>query len=497
MNFEETLERTIREESAKHIKRFHDYHNRVHVDFLRKSKMISNPLSKIIRSHDYWKFDRKFNPFYVQGNAKAIAKSITKKIQDGTYSPNNPHIKHIPKSSGGQRELTIFQIPDAAVSNLFYKRLLLKNKHRFSSFSYAYRNDRNVHFAIQDISVDLTYSARTFIAEFDFSDFFGSIDHSFLYAQFDQNGFFISPEEDRVIRAFLSKRPRGIPQGTSISLFLANLACWQLDKNLEKEGLRFARYSDDTLIWSPNYDSICKSFALIDAFSRTAGVSINAQKSGGINLLARDGMATEMSAKPSFDFLGYSVGVDIVSIRKKVEQRIKKQISYLLYKNLIQPLKFVPLRGLIIPANNRDPALLSAMLQVRRYLYGNLLNKDLVQYIQGRRTRLNFKGVMSFYPLLNDEDQLAHLDGWLLSVLNRSIKKRSKLLLSHNFDRRHSFPFSVRKSDIIQKYRRRRIAGEALLEVPSFRLIFKALKKGLMDFGIEKVMHPGSVKYDY
>lgn len=497
MTLELQLEKIISEEATKHIDRFHAYHNGVHAAYERNKKRVTDTPEKIIEVAEQWSIDRKFNPFYVRRKAKSIARSIATKIQDGVYFPNAPFQKKIPKASGGTRELTIFQIPDAAVSRYFYSRLLAKNKHRFSSFSYAYRNDRNVHFAIQDISVDLSNDARTFIAEFDFSDFFGSISHEFLFSQFSENGFFISDEEVLVIKAFLRHREKGIPQGTSISLFLANLACWRLDKSLEKAGLKFARYSDDTVIWSPDYAAICKSFLLIDAFSHEAGVAINAQKSDGISLLARAGLASEMASKEYFNFLGYSISTEKVFIKESAERRIKKQVSYLLYKNLIQPLNSTPLKGLVIPTNNRDPALLSAMLQVRRYLYGDLLNRDLVEYIQGRRKHLHFKGVMSFYPLLNDENQLRRLDGWLLSTLHRAIKKRSDLLLMHRHDRRLSFPFSVKKADLLRELRRKRIGGKALLEVPSFTLIFKALKKGLMDFGIEKVMHPASTGYDY
>lgn len=497
MNLEEHLEKAIRGEATKLINRFHDYHNGAHAEHERSKRRLIDPPEKVLKNSEQWGKDKKFNPFYVRGNSKAIAKSIAKKIQDGTYAPNPPFLKAIKKASGGMRELTIFQIPDAAVSQYFYNRLLAKNRHRFSSFSYAYRNDRNVHFAIQDISVDLSSDARTFIAEFDFSDFFGSISHDFLLEQFSKNGFFISEEENQVIRAFLKHRERGIPQGTSISLFLANLACWHLDKSFEKAGLKFARYSDDTVIWSPDYAAICKSFRIIDAFSRETGVAINAKKSDGIHLLARSGFRTEMTTKESFDFLGYSINTEKISIKRGVEDRIKKQISYLLYKNLIQPLNATPMRGLVIPANNRDPALLSAMLQVRRYLYGDLLNRDLVDYLKGRRKHLYFKGIMSFYPLINNEEQLAQLDGWLLSTVHKAIQKRSRLLLGHKFDRRTSFPFSVPRTDLMKQLRGKRIRGEALLEIPSFALIFRALKKGLMDFGIEKVMHPESVKYDY
>lgn len=496
-----TLELLIREridaECVKLITRHHEYHNRVHTEWERNKKRLASAPAKKIITPDYWQDDRKFNPFYVRSNSAAIARSIADKIENGTYSPNQPFLKKIPKPNGGERELTIFQIPDAAVSRYFYERLLEKNRHRFSSFAYAYRNDRNVHFAIQDITVDLANDARTFIAEFDFSDFFGNIEHSYLFEQLNQNGFLVGIEDERVVRAFLTTRPRGIPQGTSISLFLANLVCWKLDRSFEKMGLKFARYADDTVIWSPDYAAICQSFSLIDKFSREAGVPINVRKSAGISLLARPGLPAEIAAKDSFDFLGYSIGVGKTSMRDKAELRIKRQVSYLLYRNLIQPLKETPLRGLIIPANNRDPALLTAMMQIRRYLYGGLSHRALADYAKGRRRALHFKGVMSFYPLISDEDQLNRLNGWILSTIYRAVRARSKLLLAHKFDRRHSFPFNVSHKKMLLEFGRRRIDGQHLLEIPNFMLMYRALQKGLRESGIERIMHPASSRYSY
>lgn len=497
MSLELLLRDRILAECDKLIERYHSYHNNLHIEWLRNSLRIDNAPPKDVKIPEYWELDPKFNPFYVRRNSAAIAKSIARKINSHSYKPNEPHRKKIPKSGGGERELTIFQIPDAAVSSYFYSRLLAKNRHRFSSFSYAYRNDRNVHFAIQDIAVDLAQNARTFIAEFDFSDFFGSIDHAFLFAQFKENGFLISAEDNDVIRAFLHDRERGIPQGTSLSLFLANLVCWKLDKSLEKAGLKFARYADDTVIWSPDYSAICESFNIVDAFSREAKVPINLKKSDGISLLSKDGLAAEIASKPSFNFLGYAIGVDRVSVRDRTVQRIKKQVSYLLYRNLIQPLKTKPLKGLIIPANDRDKALLTAMLQIRRYLYGGLLHRDLVSYIKGARKSLHFKGAMSFYPLLNDVAQLRELDGWLVSTVDRCVQARSRHLLSHGFDKRHSFPFNVGRDELLAKYRKKQIFGKRLLEVPSFQLVYKALQRGVIEAGIERVMHPESSKYGY
>jgi len=497
MNLELGLKVHLLNECDKLIKRHHSYHNNLHLVWSRNRDRIISAPPKEVKVPEYWALDPKFNPFYVRRNAAAIAKSIARKIKAHTYEPHQPHRKRITKAGGGDRELTVFQIPDAAVSSYFYSRLLAKNRHRFSSFSYAYRNDRNVHFAIQDIAVDLSQNARMFIAEFDFSDFFGSIDHNFLFAQLHENGFLVSAEDVEVIRAFLFGREKGIPQGTSISLFLANLVCWKLDKSLEKAGLKFARYADDTVIWSPDYSAICRSFNIVSAFSRDAKVQINLKKSDGISLLSKDGLAAEIASKPSFNFLGYSIGVDRVSVREQTVQRIKKQVSYLLYRNLVQPIKAKPLRGLIIPANGRDKALLTAMSQVRRYLYGGLLHRDLVAYIKGERESLHFKGVMSFYPLLNDISQLRELDGWLVSIVHRCMRARSKHLLSHGFDRRGSFPFNVRRDQILAKYRKKRIYDKRLLELPSFQLIYKALERGLNEMGIERVMHPESSKYGY
>ncbi len=496
MNIESQLKDRILAECEKLIDRYQAYHNHLHQEWLRTHRRIAGAPAKQIMTPEYWSHDVKFNPFYVRRNAAAIARSVAKKIAHQTYKPHEPYRKKIPKS-GGERELTVYQIPDAAVSTYFYSRLLAKNRHRFSSFSYAYRNDRNVHFAIQDIAVDLAQNARTFIAEFDFSDFFGSIDHEFLFAQLHQNGFFISPEEEAVIKAFLADRGRGIPQGTSLSLFLANLVCWRLDKSLEKAGLKFARYADDTVIWSPSYNAICESFEIVNLFSREAKVPINAKKSDGISLLARDGLAAEIASKTSFNFLGYAIGVDKVSVRDRTVRRIKKQVSYLLYRNLLQPLREKPLRGLIIPANDRDPALLAALMQIRRYMYGGLLHRDIVDYLKGRKKTLHFKGVMSFYPLLSDVNQLRELDGWLVSAVARAVQARAKLLLGHGFDRRHSFPFDVPRDEILGQYRRKRIGGKRLLEVPSFQLIYRAIQRGVLEAGIERVMHPESSSYGY
>jgi hypothetical protein len=498
MDLEFRIKEAIEAEAKKLIDRYQQYHNTLHLEHSRKQSRLKNIASKVVKTPEAWAQGRLHNPFYVHRKASSIAKAIAKKIRENSYSPNSPFMHEVDKPGGGKRIISVYQVPDAAISRLFYSGLLEKNKHRFSSYSYAYRNDRNVHFAIQDVAVDLQSLSRVFVAEFDFSDFFGSISHSYLLAQLECNGFMVSGDDLQVIKAFLlSHGEVGIPQGTSISLFLANLVCWALDKKLERCGVKFARYADDTIVWSQDYAKICEAFECFDEFSRVADIKINTAKSAGINLLKRKGLPAEMSSKDKIDFLGYSLSLGDVSIKGSAVAKIKDQIAYILSKHLLQPLKSTPLMALIIPANGRDKALLSAMAEIRRYLYGGLTAQQILNYLNGRTRRIYFKGLMSYYPLVSDLEQLKMLDGWLVSAVHRAVRARNKLLLRHGFNRSHSFPFNVSRSTMVRRYRDQRVAGKATYDVPSLSLLHRALTQAMTEAGIEKVMNIRSLAYMY
>ena len=497
------MERTILRDIVKQAKEQADkhqlYHNYLELSYHRNTHRISNPPPKEVKIPNEWSIDKKFNPFYVLKRAKQIAKSIARKILNDTYKPNPPLFKDIPKKGGGKRKICIYQIPDSAISDRFYYNLLSKNKHRFSSLTYAYRNDRNIHFAIQDIANELNSTPRIFVAEFDFSNFFGSINHSYVLQQLKENAFLISKTEETVIKAFLEPfNEIGIPLGTSISLFLANVSCWKLDRSLENEGIRFARYADDTIIWSKEYSKICKAFELINAFSSETGIKINYQKSDGINLLQKKGIPSEfINTKEFIEFLGYKISTENIGIKDNSVKKIKKQISYLLYRNLIQPIKTKPFRGVNVPANDLDKDFLTSIMQVRRYLYGNLTEITLKKYLNGTYKVLSFKGIMSFYPLITDENQMRELDKWLVSTIMNSLNLRKKLFLYHNSSFNiNQFPFNVNKNDLVDKCRNSLVYyKKGLLEIPSFLRIFEALKMGLKNEGIEKVMNPQSNLY--
>lgn len=496
---EKILYEDIERQAIQIKERFELYHNNIERWHQRVSNIYTNPPTKVISVPDEWDEDFKFNPYYVLKRNAQISKSVARKILNKTYKPNPPYYKTIPKKGGGTRKLSIYQIQDSAVSYRMYKNLLQKNKHRFSSFSYAYRDDKNLHFAIEDIFSEINTTPRIFVAEFDFKKFFESIQHEYLFEQLKSNSFNVSPIEESIIRAFIDNEDKvGIPLGTSISLFLANVVCWKLDRELENLGVRFARYADDTIIWTKNYDKISRAFDIIYKFSEESGIGINFNKSDGISLLKINEMSTEFANHKEFiEFLGYKISTENISIKDSSVDKIKTHISSLLYKNLLQPLNSIPIHSSNIPSGGRDKNFLSAMMEIRRYLYGNLTEETLRKYMNGTYKILSFKGIMSFYPLITDIELLKSLDRWLLSTILNILELRRKKLLANNpnfID--YQPPFNLDKNQLLEHCKNTYIGIKpGLLEIPSFLRIYNALNFGVNTYGVEVVMNPRSLYY--
>ena len=56
-----------------------------------------------------------------------------------------------------------------------------------------------------------------------------------------------------MIDGLVSPAPKGTPQGGPLSPLLSNMVLDELDKELEKRGLRFVRYADDCVIYVRSY----------------------------------------------------------------------------------------------------------------------------------------------------------------------------------------------------------------------------------------------------
>ncbi|GAA3754311.1 hypothetical protein GCM10022240_04050 [Microbacterium kribbense] len=290
---------------------------------------------------------------------------------------------------------------------------------------------------------------------------------------------YLTAEEKNLPKA---RRLRGVAQGTSLSLFLANVAASELDRSLERLGVGFVRYADDTLIWSPDYGRVSEAASILHEASSHIGSPINAEKSLGIRVLAKEETVhVEMSSTKHVDYLGHRIGMRQVRMKDRSVIRIRERIAELIYTNLIQE----PLNG--SQAGSRlggvDRDYVTLIWQLRRYLYGSLTENDVRRFQRGAIPPMSFEGVMSFFPLVNGEAQLRELDEWIAAHIWLGLRKRAHLLkagglatpLPHGLEKAQLLGFtatSSRTGDLID------------LRVPSVRKIARVIQTAVMTHGL-------------
>jgi len=469
----------------------------------RRTRRTGVPHSKTILIPKYWSFDRGFNPFKVRPKAAKIARALRQAIRKEEYEPRCAAVYTVPKADGTPRDVAVFQVADNALSRLIYRKLTARNTARLSPRCYAYRRDVSLHDAVFHAASEFRRDIRLFVAEFDIRKFFDTLAHEHILRVLTDGRFLSTRQERQIIQAFLrsrvqgagpytasggTPRERGVPQGTSISLFLANLAGFPLDRALERLGVGFVRFADDTLIWSNDYSELCRGVDALNEAARQMGVDINLQKSEGISLLAEEGERTEFKSKTCIDFLGYSIAKRRISLRASFIERAKDRISYLAYANLLQPLRhghFVPQR--FRPPFDRDYYVM--VLQIRRYLYGDLNESRLRRFLAGMVPRMHFKGLLSACPLVDDVALLKELDGWMLQTVHQCLAARSRLLAARGFSRL-PLPHSLPPKRLLT-FRTRSTSGAPLdLRLPSFVRMGSTLLKAARVHGPSSVARP-------
>jgi hypothetical protein len=499
-------------ECQKLILRHERYAQDIRDDDVRRARRSGITHRGEVKRPPYWDIDRGFNPYKVRSSSNSISYAIRKALSSQRYQPWNPIAYDVPKTDGTSRTVSVFPVADATVSRRVFRSLLAKNQSRFSSYSFAYRNDLTPHDAIRHISSELTGHSRVFLAEYDFAKFFDSISHDYIWRIIKDQAFLVSELERHVIEGFLAtslqpaqgykkqggaaEETHGLPQGTSISLFLANVAAWQLDRTLERLGVGFARYADDTLIWSDDYSLICRAVDTLAGVSQDIGAKLNFKKSHGISIFTPEGAPVELKAKQRVEFVGYRFEHSRTGIRQSVVQRIKRRISYLIWANLLEPLEkgtIVPAR--VLPSVDRD--YLVMLLQIRRYLYGNLSEAKLRRLTSGRARQIRFPGVMSYFPLVSDLEQLKELDGWLLHTIFTSLRKRG-MLLEISGIRELPVPHGLAKEELLKASSITRRGDRLDLQIPSFVRISSCISAAATAHGPNSIgRRGGPLHYQY
>lgn len=192
----------------------------------------------------------------LQGYYKRHKAQIHKALLDGTYYPKPVRQKEIPKNGGGVRLLGIPIVLDRLLQQAVTQVLVRIWDYTFSESSFGFRENRSQHDAMRKYREYVDAGLR-YVVDIDLSKFFDRVNHDRLMARLATR-----IKDKRVlllIRRFLTSgvminglenpTEEGTPQGGPLSPLLSNIVLDELDKELEKRGLHFVRYADDSVIF--------------------------------------------------------------------------------------------------------------------------------------------------------------------------------------------------------------------------------------------------------
>lgn len=182
---------------------------------------------------------------------------IKQDILNGTYRPSPVKRVEIPKPDGnGVRKLGIPTVMDRVIQQAIYQEIVYTFEATFSDNSYGFRLGRRAQQAVLKAQTYIQEGCE-WVVDIDLEKFFDRVNHDMLMARVARK------VKDKklllLIRRYLQAgvmedglvqiTEEGTPQGGPLSPLLSNIMLDDFDKELEKRGLRFARYADDCNIY--------------------------------------------------------------------------------------------------------------------------------------------------------------------------------------------------------------------------------------------------------
>ncbi|RJQ63742.1 group II intron reverse transcriptase/maturase [Streptococcus pseudopneumoniae] len=176
-------------------------------------------------------------------------------IKQRKYKPQPVLRVEIPKPNGGIRQLGIPAVMDRMIQQAIVQVMSPICESHFSDTSYGFRPNRSCEKAIRKF-LEYLNDGYEWIVDIDLEKFFDRVPQDRLMSLV--HNIIEDGDRESLIRKYLHsgviingqrhKTLVGTPQGGNVSPLLSNVMLNELDKELEKRGLRFVRYADDCVM---------------------------------------------------------------------------------------------------------------------------------------------------------------------------------------------------------------------------------------------------------
>jgi RNA-directed DNA polymerase len=198
----------------------------------------------------------------------------------------------------------------------------------FTENNFGFRRGKSQHQAIEHVR-DRVVEGYSWCASIDLKSFFDEIPHDLILKLIrrkvsDEGLVTLVARELKagvVVDGRLEKTIKGCPQGSPLSPMLSNIVLNEMDHELERRGLKYARWADDFVILLKSKRSAQRAMESITGYLEASlGLPVNWEKS-------------EVAKMHEVSFLGFRIYKRRIQVSKESLDKFKMRVRELTHRN--------------------------------------------------------------------------------------------------------------------------------------------------------------------
>jgi group II intron reverse transcriptase/maturase len=254
---------------------------------------------------------------------------IQRRLQEGRYRFRPARRVLIPKEGTGKmRKLGIPTVMDRVTSQSMNLALAEIFDPEFTESNFGFRRGQSQHKAIEHVR-RYVKERYDWCASIDLHSFFDEIPHDLIIRLIRRK---VADEQlitlvARALKAGVmvdgqfEKTTKGCPQGSPLSPLISNIVLNELDQELERRGLRYARWADDFVVLLKSQRSAQRVGEGITGYlENTLGLQVNQEKS-------------LVAPVKEVVFLGFQILRNKIRVSGKARQKFKEKIRRMTKRN--------------------------------------------------------------------------------------------------------------------------------------------------------------------